>query len=237
MHRNLAMGYIRTIVCLANSTKHHPSRCIAGKEWSILGAGRWLRPVCDYNVNEGAIPVTSSRLQNGLQPQVLDILQIPFDSASPHGCQVENHLISGGAWQRQGRLQWPNLEAMVEVHQDLWGAGNSSSNGLNDRLSLQEACAQTDSLRLLRPENFRLVVSTTGAAFNNPRKGMRALFNVGKISYNLKVTDPRYTDRIRDYAEDVPYPIENCIVCVSIGDAFNSYHYKLIATIFIRENL
>ena len=50
------MPYNRIIVYLANSTKHCLSRCIAGKEW-VIGPGRWLRSVADYEVNEGAIPL------------------------------------------------------------------------------------------------------------------------------------------------------------------------------------
>jgi hypothetical protein len=230
------MTYTRTLVCLASSIKHYPSRCIAGKEWSATGAGNWLRPVVDYNVDEGAISLASSKFQDGSQPQILDIVQISFDRAVPHGCQVENQLINGEVWSKQGRVGWTELEAMVESYPDLWGIGNSSGNGLNDRLSHYEANQQHNSLRLIRPQNLRLVVSTTGAAFNNPKKGMRAIFNVGNNQYSLKVTDPRYTDRMRQYEEDVEYPMQNGILCVSISEPLNGYHYKLIATIFMRED-
>jgi hypothetical protein len=226
------MPYNRTIVCLANSIKHHPSRCIAGKEWSANGAGQWVRPVADYRIDEGAISPAASRLQDGSQPQLLDVLQIPLVDPVPHGCQVENHMISGEAWQRKGKLQWIDLQDMVEDHLDVWGSGNSSRNGLNDRLSLGEANLERDSLRLMRPENFRLVVSTTGAEFNNAKKGMRALFNIGRTAYSLKVTDPRFTDMMRQYNEDVEYSIANCVICVSISESFKDIHYKLIAAIF-----
>jgi hypothetical protein len=188
--------------------------------------------VADYAIDEGAIPPISSRLQDGTQPQLLDILQISFDRAVPHGCQVENHHINGTAWQRQGRLQFADLAAMVENQPDLWGSGSSTWNGLNDKLSLEHAALQPDSLRLIRPSNFRLVVSTEGAAFGNPRKAMRALFDVGQTSYNLKVTDPVFTDQKNEYSEDVAYQLENVIICVSISEPWNSYHYKLVAAIF-----
>lgn len=229
------MPLTRTIVCLANSIKHHPSRCIAGKEWSASGAGEWLRPVADPRIDEGAIAPASSRLQDGSQPQLLDVLQIPLTDPAPHGCQVENYMISGGPWQKQGKLGWDDLEDMVEDHHDVWGSRNSSRIGLNDRLTIREANAYHDSLRLIRPENFRIVVSTTGAAFNNPKKGMRALFNIGQTEYSLKVTDPRYTDMIREYNEDVDYPLEDCIICVSISEPLEAYHYKLVAAIFTPE--
>lgn len=227
------MTYNRTLVCLANSIKHHPSRCIAGKEWSAAGVGPWLRPVAAYNVDEGAIPPITSRLQDGTQPQVLDIIEIPFARAVPHGCQVENHLVNGGAWLKTGRIAWTQLEGMVETPWSLWGQGNSSRNGLNDRLSLAEAARHRSSLHLVRPANLRVVVRTTGAEFNNPKKGMRALFNLRGIEYSLKVTDPRYTDRIRQCDEDVEYALDGGILCVSISEPLENYHYKLIATIFM----
>lgn len=227
------MAYNRTLVCLANSIKHHPSRCIAGKEWSAAGAGPWLRPVAAYDVDEGAISPNTSRLQDGTQPQVLDVIEIPFERAVPHGCQVENHLINGGAWRKTARVGWAQLEAIVETPLTLWGWGNSSGNGVNDRLTLVEAARYQGSLHLVRPANLRVVVSTTGAEFNNPKKGMRALFSLGGTSYSLKVTDPRYTDRIRQCTEDVEYALEGGILCVSISEPLGVYHYKLIATIFM----
>jgi hypothetical protein len=230
------MAYTRTIVCLANSIKHYPSRCIAGKEWGTEGAGGWLRPVDDYRIDEGAIKQASSLLQDGMQPQILDILQIQFANPVPHGCQKENHLILAAPWQKKGKLRWTQLDDMVEIHHDLWGSGNSSRSGINDRLSQQEAACQQDSLRLVRPGNLRVVVSTTGAAFNNPKKGMRAKFNIGRTPYNLKITDPRYTEKMREYDEGVEYPIENSIVSVSISEPLNSYQYKLIATIFMQRD-
>lgn len=226
------MSYKRTIVCLANSTKHYPSRCIAGKEWGATGPGRWLRPVTDYKVDEGAIPLLSSRLQDRSQPQLLDVIQIPLGRAVPHGCQLENHLITDDPWLKQGRLNWANLEAMVENHPDLWGSGNSSVDGLNDRLSLQDGARQPDSLRLVRPNNLRIVVSKTSFG----KKGMRALFDIGKTSYSLKVTDPRYTGRINQHELDVEYPIQGAILCVSIGEPWNGYYYKLLATIFSQQD-
>lgn len=227
------MAYNRTLVCLANSTKHYPSRCIAGREWTAGGVGAWLRPVADYNTDEGAIPPATSRLQDGTQPQVLDVIQVPLERAVPHSCQVENHLVNGGTWQKTGRLAWAQLEGMVETPVSLWGQGNSSGNGLNDRLSLAEAARHQSSLHLIRPANLRIVVTTTGAEFNKPKKGMRAHFNLGRIEYSLKVTDPRYTDHIRQYREDVEYALEGGILCVSISEPLGAYHYKLIATIFM----
>lgn len=227
------MAYNRTFICLANSIKHHPSRCIAGKEWSAAGAGPWLRPVAAYGIDEGAISPNTSRLADGTQPQLLDVIEVSFERAVPHGCQVENHLINGGAWKKTGRIGWADLVAIVETPQTLWGQGNSSRIGINDRLTLAEATLYQGSLHLVRPANLRVVVSTTGAEFNNPKKGMRALFSLGGTPYSLKVTDPRYTDHIRQYTEDVEYALEDGILCVSISEPLGDYQYKLIASIFM----
>lgn len=231
------MPYTRTIVCLANSSKHHPSRCIAGKEWVNGRSGLWLRPVAEYNVDEGAISPVVSRLQDGSQPQILDIIDVPLAKAVPHGCQVENHLINNVAWRKTGRLEWAHLDAMVEAPWSLWGSGSSTRGGLNDRLSPVEAAHCNGSLHLVRPTNLRVIVTTTGAAFNNPKKQMRALFSIGMTSYNLKVTDPRYTGRIPQCEEGKEYSLREAILCVSIGEPWNGFHYKLVATIFMPNEL
>lgn len=42
----LGMSVVKRIVCLANSRKLS-GRCVAGKEWTAEGPGRWIRPVSD----------------------------------------------------------------------------------------------------------------------------------------------------------------------------------------------
>lgn len=85
------------IICLANSWKHG-DRCIAGIE---LGTGKWIRPISD--LEGGRIPKTM-RLVNGIEPALLDILDIPL--AEPNAdFACENWTIAPGKWQRIGQVQ------------------------------------------------------------------------------------------------------------------------------------
>jgi hypothetical protein len=61
----------KRILVLANSTKHHPMRCVAGRE--VLGEagcitqwGGWVRPVSRHD--EGALSLGERRVLNATDP-------------------------------------------------------------------------------------------------------------------------------------------------------------------------
>ena len=68
----------KEIVVLANSTKHHPMRCVAGRELlRSLGAchwGAWIRPVTTHD--EGALRSVERRLADNSDPIPLDVIEI-----------------------------------------------------------------------------------------------------------------------------------------------------------------
>ena len=86
------------IVCLANSYKHK-GRCIAG----INEIGRWVRPVSSSK--KRAID-KATRLIDGNEPQILDVLEIPlYDYGPADGCQPENKLLKDGQWGKISRVR------------------------------------------------------------------------------------------------------------------------------------
>ena len=84
------------IVCLANSKKNG-DRCIAGIN---ICTGKWVRPVSE--LGDGRIPVNRC-LVNGEEPELLDILDIPFRQEG-FGHECENLPIVVGEWEKIGKV-------------------------------------------------------------------------------------------------------------------------------------
>jgi len=105
------------IICLANSRKHG-GRCIAG----IDNKGNWIRPISSSS--KRAIS-RQARNVNGLEPEVLDILEIPLhEHGSVEGCQPENRLLKEGIWGKKGKIKPKELLRYCEkdspiLHNDL----------------------------------------------------------------------------------------------------------------------
>ncbi len=225
------MVYAKTIVCLANSTKKHPMRCVAGKEVSGKQHS-WIRPVTDDPHSEGAIPLEMTKCDDGNYLSLLDIVEIPLAAPRPNRCQTENHLVSPGVWKKIGRTKWDDLPELLDCRQDLWGSGHSSRYGVNDAVPTELATGFDDSLRLLLPTDLRVVVEEEQVYGENRTKlAMRACFTHGGIPYRLKVTDPYVTDKMKKIEKDVEHPLKNTFISVSVSDAFAGNHYKLIAGI------
>jgi len=222
------MRYTKTIVCLANSRKES-GRCIAGREWFAGRYGPWIRPVSVRDTRE--LSEEERRYEDGSDPRVLDIVSVEMTDRQEHRYQRENHVIDDGYyWTRQGTVSWGDLEEAVEqVGGPLWRNGESSSHGLNDRVSLLFLGAQRQSLYLVRPHGLTIIVGhETGP--QGSRRRVRAEFSLGDDTYRLAVTDPiaerRYLSRF-----DGTTPVDQALLCVSLGDAYHGYAYKLVASV------
>jgi hypothetical protein len=69
----------KRILVLANSTKHHPMRCVAGRELIAEETGKspwgsWIRPVSNHD--EGALDVSERRLEQAADPKPLDVVHL-----------------------------------------------------------------------------------------------------------------------------------------------------------------
>jgi len=138
------MNYVKKIVCLANSRKHS-GRCIAGKEVLPRGYGSWIRPISARPSAE--ISEEERRFENGKDPRVLDIIDVPMIAAVPLLHQTENHVIDAGYyWTKKGQLPWAELKHLIDKPAPLWFNGDSTYSGLNDRVSVEHAAKMTNSL-------------------------------------------------------------------------------------------
>ena len=84
------MSIVKRILCLANSKKLS-GRCVAGREVLDAGPGSWIRPVSVRLSEE--VSEDERQYQDGSDPRVLDIIDVPLIRHQPHACQTENWLL------------------------------------------------------------------------------------------------------------------------------------------------
>ncbi|RKZ74928.1 MAG: hypothetical protein DRR19_29710 [Candidatus Parabeggiatoa sp. nov. 1] len=237
------MTFYKTIVCLANSRKEGGC-CIAGKEIvNNQSTHNWIRPVSNSEtggLSKKAIILYSGKLPKWLsfiitlfmkrkpQPRVLDVITIPLVQHQPHAYQSENYLIdTRQRWVKQQAMLATQLSPLCDSVSSLWINGYHSSNGFNDRIPLEIVKSQINtSLLLIKPNNVYILVERE---FRKVK--IRAEFSFNHQQYRLAITDPKveYTYRIKSEGE---YPIQNNVYfCISLGEPFNGYCYKLVAAI------
>ncbi len=223
------MSYEKTILCLANSRKNS-GRCIAGKEKLGDGYGEWVRPVSARPSEE--ISEEERRYEDGRSPKVMEIISVPMAEPKPHLHQIENHLINDEYyWERIGIVNWTDLDgALDDVVGPLWFNGSSSSNGSNDEVPEGELPGIASSLCLVRPGDLRIGVAREGGVFGPAKRKVRASFSLNQLLYRLVVTDPEI-EKAYLAGNDGTYPVEDAILCISLGEVFNGKAYKLVAAV------
>jgi len=216
--------YTHRIVCLANSKKMS-GRCVAGLEVVGSDLKGWIRPVSARPTEE--VSLDERRYENGQDVQLLDIVEIRFREARPHACQVENHLIDDTEhWQRIGTFESRKLAAHATRSGPLWLDVNSSYSGTNDRIPVADADRLDHSLKLVQPDALRILV---GRGYK--KRQVRAAFQLGESHYNLGVTDTKVESRYLGMKDgEYAYPTR-AVMCVSLGEPFDGYRYKLVASI------
>lgn len=114
----------------------------------------------------------------------------------------------------------------------LWINGYSSYNGTNDRIPEDSANTLRNSLVLVQPEELTVIVNIEGAEFNNSKRKVRASFRLNNHEYKLAVTDPKIEKTYLKKANGT-YKIkaDRAYLCISIGEPYDGFCYKLIASI------
>lgn len=225
------MSISKRLVCLANSRKLQ-GRCVAGKQLQNGGPGPWIRPVSDRPTEE--VSEEERRYQDGSDPKILDIIDVPLIAARPKGYQQENWLLDPQSyWVKRGRAGWEDLAALRDLAGPLWLNGFSSYNGVNDRIPLTQAMELTSSLKLIHVNNLSIKVFAPGEAFGNTKRRVQANFSFDRTDYALWVTDP-IVERQYLAQPDADYPLRDVYLTISIGEPYQDYCYKLVATVIKR---
>ena len=219
--------YSKTIICLANSWKLG-GRCIAGKVVTSQGFGEWVRPI--GTAKEGAVSYEDRHYDSGADPALLDVIEIQMSGKANHPFQSENHDIDEKLYWRLIRKA-TSVElgkALDPVQPDLWGTTHfASGNGINDRVVEHTAPNFGYSLRLIDVKDLEIQVSVENPSFTD-KKTVRGYFTYSRIKYALVITDPV----IRSAYMSKPlatYSVGQAILCVSLGEPYKGYAYKLIA--------
>lgn len=232
------MPYTKTVVCLANSRKLG-GYCFAGKEALSGGYGDWIRPVSARPDEE--ISESEQTLADGNRPRLLDVVTIPMLEHRPAHHQQENHLISGRQWESTGKMSKSALSKLLDREtEELWINGCSSDNGQNDRVAVADAHSLTESLRLIKPESMCIFVQWKQPYKRGSLPEVRAGFKHNGINYNVVVTDPVAEDKYRRKGKKHTLPWTRPVsgelyLCVSLGEEFHGYCYKLVAGIIRRH--
>ena len=220
----------KKLVCLANSRKPPDGRCVAGREFSTAGFGTWLRAVSSRPTHE--LTLQERCYRDGSEPCVMDVVSISMKCPQPHRYQQENHLINSHCrWVKEGRISWQELQSAVEdPNGPLWLNGYSSSHGKNDRVPESALDKLTRSLYLIRPDQLMLSVASEGDVLGPEHRKVRARFHLCGHSYILVVTDPRIESDLLP-RDDGLFSVKEALLCISLGEIFHGYAYKLAATV------
>lgn len=230
------MPVVKRILCLANSKKMS-GRCVAGREVLANGPGPWIRPISARLSEE--VSEDERQYQDGSDPRVLDIIDVPLIRHQPHACQTENWLLDPDyCWARVRQVGWGELQNYVESPSTLWTNGRSTINGSNDEILRTDADALTRSLYLIRVASLDLRVFAPGAAYNNPKRRVLADFRYRGVRYAFWATDPVIEREYKVRDDDTYQAGESCL-CVSLGEPFRKgeeeFRYKLVAAVIPRE--
>jgi hypothetical protein len=222
------MATTKRIVCLANSRKLN-GRCVAGREILMHGPGSWIRPVSDREHQE--VSEYERQYEDGSDPAVLDVMDVPLLDAKPGTYQQENwRLDPDYYWIRVGRLEWDGLDEFIEPVAPLWANGISTYHGANDTIPVAEADLLKSSLVLIRAAKLKMTVFAPGQAFGNSKRRVQAWFLHADTEYRLWVTDPVYERRYLAHPNG-EHHLSECCLTISLGEPFNEQCNKLVAAI------
>lgn len=225
----MADSTIKRIVCLANSRKEG-DRCIAGIE--LRGnkePGGWVRPV-SARADE-AVNVCERQYEDGGEPQVLDVVDVPVLRAQEKNYQQENWLLDPDRrWQKTSRIAPQALERLVDRVGPLWINGHHTHHGRNDRVPEDRTRLLRSSLRLIRIDKLELDVFAPRIAQGDFKRRIKGRFRHAGDEYRLWVTDPACEEEYLNRPNGT-YQRGACYLTVSLGEPYQGFAYKLIAAI------
>ena len=214
------------MICLANSKKYG-GWCIAGLR---ADGGGWVRPVAG-DTEHGQLYRGHMTLQDGSQPQTLDLLRVPLDQPRPLKSQPENWTTAPQPWELLRRPLPAEMHALLQ-HAAIRGAEllGSPTDRVPETFFDQQPTA--GSLALIAPDTLQWRVGEDV----NGQWQLRALFRHRGTRYKLAVTDVEYVRRMRSLGPGShPFraagiPVSSRVyLLISLSEPLNGICYKLVA--------
>ena len=206
-------------VCLANSFKEG-GRCIAGivlddENNPVFQNGRpkWIRPVCKSLHGEVYTHLVSHL-------HILDIIELKTTVYPERTYQAENVYFNENTIKAVGKFNKQKLKAICDIDKVIFG--NNGKAVHRDKINDLDY-----SLTLIYAADIKVVKKASDDPY---RPKLRLLFSYRKVDYDFPITDPAFVQR---YLMNPIFhqEIKDLILCISLGIAFNDWHYKLVAGI------
>jgi len=219
----------KTIVVFANSVKHS-AHCVAGKD---METKEWIRPVSDES-GEALTHEQASYENKGSVWRVkpLDKMLIEFDRATPLVQQPENYLISNQAWKTQYIINRQEIQEYIDNPTDIWFDNSTYSDRVSVKSVENSSISIPQSLYLISPESFTLHVVQVDQQGEIKKRVKGSFIYNGQRYDKLTITDPKIWKEIKEKdLEYGDYEKSDIYLCVSLGEEFGGYYYKIIAAI------
>ena len=151
--------------------------------------------------------------------KVLQKIKIDISHSAPLKHQPENWVINENQWTDHYKISLDDISNYLDYPESLWGNGNCVSyHDINENKITIDS-----SLYLIKVENIKLyIVEKEG------KKKGRASFIYNEIKYDLAVTGREFFPII---GNNNKFLLEKAILCISLGEVYRDYCYKLVASI------
>ena len=220
------MGLDR-IVCLANSYKHD-HRCVAGIS---LVTKKWIRLV--GRTVPGCLTLKETCYPDGKQVALMDVFEVELGEKCGSNCHPEDVYGTEKPWQPVRRFDESRDARFLAAYVS---KGPAILQGYGDRVYGRkiEGTPVEKSLELIHPDDLWWWIRE-----ENGKRRNRAVFrlgHVGRIRYDLAVTDPSWLDALKLLPAGI-YPhafffkdaLPKTFFTMSLSEPFEGFHYKLVA--------
>ena len=189
------MPSVTKLICLANSWKRG-ERCIAGINTI---KNRWIRPVS--NLPDGRITKEMRRIK-GLEPALLDVLEIPLAKTGPDfGFECENLSVLPGKWRRLGKV---SSEYLLQYYRDEEYILHNNKRYVT--VSYMQSLPKSKRCTLQLVKAVALLVKPIGKRFEGVDKWEGTIITGQGQRLTATITDPVFVRRLElGYKPTSPY--------------------------------